>query len=191
MLLIYNLICAIKTVGILRNKTVTANFVQITYTFTIAVSGNGTTTPGAGTYSHPAGTVVRVTAAPSAGWVFSNWSGDATGSANPIDITMNTNKTITANFVPVGMTVIGNIKQNPQLYNGVPVQISGVYRGWQGGHGSPPVFRSDWVLQDASGSIYVTGGSKGLRYPQDAGKPVTVNGIVRLKSGIPYIDIRP
>ena len=42
--------------------------------------------------------VVQVRAVPNAGYLFSNWSGDATGTSNPVSVTMNGNKTVTANF---------------------------------------------------------------------------------------------
>lgn len=71
---------------------------------------------------------------------------------------------------------------------GREVVLTGFYRGWESGHGSPLATRSDWVLQDATGFIYVTGKSCGLRYPQDAGKPVIIKGIVKVKNGCYYIQ---
>ncbi len=100
---------------------------------------------------------------------------------------MNANKNIKANFALAGFTLIGAVNQNPAAYNGLPVNISGSYRGWEAGHGSPPVTRSDWVLQDLTGSIYVTGNNLGLRHPDDIGKNITVVGTIRLKNGQPYI----
>ncbi len=44
------------------------------------------------------GTMVELTATPSAGYMFDSWSGDALGSDNPITIVMDADKTITANF---------------------------------------------------------------------------------------------
>jgi hypothetical protein len=41
---------------------------------------------------------VQLTANPSSGWSFSHWSGDYSGSDNPITITMNSNKNIIAHF---------------------------------------------------------------------------------------------
>ena len=65
---------------------------------TVEVKMNGTvqTAP----YIFPAGTTVQAQANPTAGYSFSNWTLDGTnaGSANPYNITMNSNHTITANF---------------------------------------------------------------------------------------------
>jgi hypothetical protein len=47
---------------------------------------------------------VQLTATPESGWSFSNWSGDYFGSDNPTNITMNTNKNITAHFMNISGT---------------------------------------------------------------------------------------
>ena len=41
---------------------------------------------------------MTLTAAPGSGYSFGNWSGDASGTASPVTLTMNSNKTVTANF---------------------------------------------------------------------------------------------
>ncbi len=79
------------------NQGYTASFTQ--YTLTIIAGTGGTTNPAPGTYAHDSGTQVSVTATPNTGYGFSNWSGDASGTSNPITITMDANKTITANFI--------------------------------------------------------------------------------------------
>jgi hypothetical protein len=72
----------------------------IRYTLTIRYAGNGsgsvTTTPLGPTFV--AGTVVTLTAVPSATSTFAGWSGAVTGMTNPITLTMNCNKTVTATF---------------------------------------------------------------------------------------------
>lgn len=81
-----------------RDKTITANFSPIpSYTLTVMVSGQGTVDPPGGIY--PSNTMVSLTATPASGWVFSRWTGSVTGSTNPVTITMNGNKTVTAVFV--------------------------------------------------------------------------------------------
>jgi len=66
-------------------------------TLTINTAGQGTVT-GAGPFA--SGTVVSVSATPASGWQFVNWTGDAVANSSSASttITMNGNKTITANF---------------------------------------------------------------------------------------------
>jgi hypothetical protein len=68
------------------------------YTLTMNTSGNGSVSldPAGGTYNED--TVVMLTANPDAGNQFDNWAGDLTGTANPGMLTMDADKTVTANF---------------------------------------------------------------------------------------------
>ncbi len=68
------------------------------YNLTIYVNGNGTVTPGNGTYL--SGTTVTIQAFNAVGWRFSGWSGDLSGNTNPTNLTMTTNKTVAASFTP-------------------------------------------------------------------------------------------
>jgi uncharacterized repeat protein (TIGR02543 family) len=73
-----------------------------TYSVTIATNGSGTTSPAPGTYTVAAGTTGAVTATPASGSTFTGWSGAATGTANPVTITVNADTTLTASFAPGG-----------------------------------------------------------------------------------------
>jgi uncharacterized repeat protein (TIGR02543 family) len=86
------------TVTMNANKNITANFTINTYTLTVA-SSNGTVSkvPNQTTFNY--GATATLTATPNTGYIFSSWSGDATGSANPLTVTIDANKNITANFV--------------------------------------------------------------------------------------------
>jgi pectate lyase len=89
------------------NKTVTANFTQsqtTTYTLTTTVSpsAGGTVTRSPDATSYAAGSTVTLTASPSSGYSFSSWSGAASGTTSSITITMDANKTVTANFSQSG-----------------------------------------------------------------------------------------
>ncbi len=69
------------------------------YTLTVNTEGSGSVNPSAGTYA--SGNVVNVTATPDIGWTFDNWSGDVPSgheTDNPVTITMDSDKTITAHF---------------------------------------------------------------------------------------------
>ncbi len=61
-------------------------------------SENGTVLKSSNLSEFESGTVVRLTSIPNDGFVFSNWSGDVSGTANPIDIVMDGNKNVTANY---------------------------------------------------------------------------------------------
>jgi uncharacterized repeat protein (TIGR02543 family) len=71
-----------------------------TYALTLAVDpvSGGTITPSVGSHTYAVGTAVSITAMPASGYVFAGWSGNLSGSANPISITMDANKVVTANF---------------------------------------------------------------------------------------------
>ena len=89
------------TVTMNGDKTVTANFIVApTYTLTVQVSplGWGTVAVSPSQAEYASGTVVTLTATAASGYAFSNWTGDVTGTANPTTVTMNGNKTVTANF---------------------------------------------------------------------------------------------
>jgi uncharacterized repeat protein (TIGR02543 family) len=89
------------------NKNVTANFKRITYTLTInAVNGSVLMDPDGGTYN--SGALIFVTAEPDSGYVFNGWSGNLTGDQNPVLITMNQNKNITALFKQIINTANAN-----------------------------------------------------------------------------------
>lgn len=97
------------TVNMNSAKSVTANFAAISssYTLTANVSGSGSVAKSPNQASYTSGTIVQVTASPSAGYQFAGWSGAATGTTNPINVTMDANKTVTATFtlIPTGSEI--------------------------------------------------------------------------------------
>ncbi len=129
------------------NRTVTATFVQQTYTLTVNVTGSGSVSKAPDQAQYGSGAVVQLTAVPAAGWVFSGWSGDLTGSTNPASITMSANRTVTATFVQqtytltVNVTGGGSVTKAPdqaQYGSGAVVQLTAVaaagwvFSGWSG-----------------------------------------------------------
>ena len=87
---------------------------------------------------------------------------------------------------------ISAIINDPVAYIEKDIAIVGEYRGWQSEAGyGPPVTRSDWVIRDKSGEIYVTGKLPGLDPVEDIGKKIRVKGVVRIgKNNRPYIEAK-
>src|SRR5436309_2238775 len=91
----------------------------------------------------PCGTV-EVYVFPCDGSQFIGWSGDVSGSANPLTFTLDGNKSITANFAPntctLDLTVVGNgtVTRNPDPPACGPVELTAVpddgshFVGWSG-----------------------------------------------------------
>lgn len=83
------------TDGAVFRYTVASSY-TLTVTASPSVGGSIGRSPDASPYVP--GTVVSLTANPAAGYVFTGWSGDLTGAANPSTITMNADKNVTATF---------------------------------------------------------------------------------------------
>ena len=84
------------------DKNITAEFTAL-YTLTLSAE-NGTVTATPDQEEYVQGTAVTLTAVPGEGFEFSGWSGDASGDANPLEITMDANKSITASFSEIPVT---------------------------------------------------------------------------------------
>ena len=88
------------------------------HNLTMAVTGNGTVTPAAGTYAYAQGTVVDISAIPASGYQFVNWTGEVDNvNAATTTVTMDATKTVTANFVQINhnltMAVTGSGTTTP------------------------------------------------------------------------------
>jgi len=82
------------------DKSITAVFEEemVEYGLSININGEGSTSPSEGTHTYEEGTVVTVEATPAEGWEFDEWTGDYTGEESVINIEIDQDKQITANF---------------------------------------------------------------------------------------------
>jgi hypothetical protein len=102
--------------------TISSTFAINTYTLTVnAINGTVTKTPDQPAYNH--GTSVQLTATPNTGYRFVSWSRDLTGSVNPVTITMDANKNITANFALNPPTITSFTPANGPI--GTSVTVTG------------------------------------------------------------------
>jgi hypothetical protein len=101
------------------DKAVTAYFRGSEALLAVYVDGGGDVTVDPDQASYDYGQQVELTAVPDAGWVFDHWDGDATGSDNPLTISMTGNKIITAYFTQETFTLSvtingsGSVTQDP------------------------------------------------------------------------------
>ena len=174
------------TITMNANKNITANFTAIAGTFTLnVIAVNGTVLKNPNLVSYNSGAIVQLTATPTTGYVFSTWSGDATGSVNPLPVTMNANKNITANFTLLGLNdftlnviaVNGTVVKNPNLVSytsGTNVQLTATpntgytFTSWSG---------------DATGTI------SPLTVIMNANKNITANFTADVIAGPLAIDL--
>jgi hypothetical protein len=106
---------------------------------------------------------------------------------------------LTWSEVPQLTDIVGTIIATPNMFKDQEINIIGFYRGWDLLHEvniSPPITRSDWVIKDTNGAIYVNANSiaklpDGLNPGslEDTNAMLKVTGIVHVTNeGQPYID---
>ena len=97
--------------------TVSVSFPPDEYTLTTPNDGSGSVDRSSeGPYY--LNDVVEITAVPGKGWTFSQWIGDASGSANPLNIRMDGDKEITATFIINSYTVTFDLGEHGLLTSG-------------------------------------------------------------------------
>ena len=80
---------------------------------TVLPNGNGTVSVSPSQNVYTNGVTVTLTAWPGANQRFTNWSGDASGNLNPLQLSLTASQVITANFVPGAATNPPVITQPP------------------------------------------------------------------------------
>ena len=86
------------TIIINGDTTITGTFFEGVHQLLLDTNGEGSVTADPDQPFYPNDMPVQLSADPELGWSFSSWSGDQTGSDNPVSITMNGDKSVTANF---------------------------------------------------------------------------------------------
>lgn len=74
------------------------------YILTLLKNGNGSISKESEWTSYFSNETERVTATPTSGWSFKKWTGDAFGTNTTLNLTMNNNKTVMANFWNVSIS---------------------------------------------------------------------------------------
>jgi ribosomal protein S28E/S33 len=158
-----------RSVTVTGSMAITANFVQNPYTLTANIVGSGSVSKSPDQASYHLNDNVILTATPIAGWSFSGWSGNLTGTGNPAAVSITGNIVVTATFVRSAFSVsllvfpsssAGSVTANatgPYHYGDVVVltetPVSGwSFSGWSGDGAGSGVTRSVTV----TGNMAVT-----------------------------------
>jgi len=166
-------------------KTVTATFQQIPptqYILTVNTTGEGFVKVDPPDTTFILGTVVTLTPIPDDGWIFSGWSGDLTGAADPGSITMDADQTVTATFIektfPEPPTADGPANESI-IDEGSPVTLdTSDYTDPDGDNH----YQSHWEVWRADTETLLTG------YPLITTQDLLLHNItVQLDAGLKYV----
>jgi hypothetical protein len=136
-------------ISIIINGTtsITATFVQNSFTLSISTVGNGVVSKNPDQASYHLGDIVTLAASPSSGWGFGGWSGAFVSSLNPVSVVINGTTSVTATFAQstYSLTVIsvggGSVVKTPDqltYHFGDVVQLTAApvagwsFSGWSG-----------------------------------------------------------
>jgi len=186
-----------------KEMNITANFLRKEYEINFTILGEGTveekilTSPSGKNY--PNGTVVQLIPKPNEGWIFESWGGDLAGTDSPQNITVDSEKNVTLNFVKDLLSVKLNntVWVGDENYMGCDcgfaekiafkdsvifeLDVSEFYDGGPPGcYPYNPIFRGD--LREGSGEI--------LDYKEDANKlSFTMQSMGKIFDHTEYITI--
>jgi uncharacterized repeat protein (TIGR02543 family) len=134
-----------------------------------ATSGEITRSSNASYY--PTGTKIGLTAEPAAGWEFTGWSGDLTGTKNPDTVTLNANKSVVANFAlkADGSNLVKNGDFSAASENGLGGGDSWKLNKW--GNSAASHYSADGAVTININTLPTTGNSYDLQLVQ-AGIPL-------------------
>ncbi len=122
--------------------------VGVSYALNVTIAGEGTVSRNPDGESYDENTVVSLFATPATGYLFDGWSGDLSGRQNPMSITMDAEKNVTANFVAASTYTLttsvvgeGTIEVTPEAdryEEGAVVTLTAIpdgelaFAGWSG-----------------------------------------------------------
>jgi hypothetical protein len=92
-----------------------------------------------------------------------------------------------------GKITIQKILKNPAEFANKEIALEGAFQGWKGKcEDSSPLSRSDWILKDETGCIYVSGKIPGgVSTTEPRGEVVVLSGTLRAKEGgKPYFEAK-
>jgi len=183
------------------DKSLTANFklqdTTVYYTLSVNVSPQGggevQVSPSSADGRYVAGTQVTLTAVANSGYEFSHWSGDASGTVNQINVVMDSDKSITANFKLQGTTIYYTLTVNVNPQGGGVVQVSPSSADGRYVAGTQvtltAVANSGYEFSHWSGSVSDT--MNPIDVYMDSNKSITANFVVKGSTSSKIVLLKP
>ena len=147
------------TITVNQDQSVEAVFEKKTYALTVSTQGKGSVTKSPDQSKYEYNSNVDLTANPNSGWEFVEWQGDVTGSSNPVQVTMDGPKDVTAVF-----------KDKDALY----VNDTGDGPDASPGDGSCATSGGNCTLRAAIQEANATSGTITIRFDIDGSGPHTI-----------------
>jgi len=105
---------AVATVSMTENKTLTAVFERIPYTFNVIIDGQGSVVPADLPSTVYYGDSLTLTASPANGWEFSGWAGSITDNNAVAGVKIVGNTSVTAVFTEIGKVKVSAVASPPE-----------------------------------------------------------------------------
>lgn len=142
-------------------SSASVSYTQNTATYTVSLSkGPGiSSVSGAGTYEE--GSTVSISATPSSGYTFSNWTGYSTSSSNPFTFVINQNRSYTANATNSSYVITYNAGNYGSGTNSTATKTHGATLTLKGAQFTRTGYKQTGWASDAEGTIlaYALSGS--------------------------------
>jgi len=166
-----------------------------TYTLSVSVSpsGAGAVSPSGGEYDP--GAKVTLTASPASGYTFDYWSGSASGTTPTVTITMDSDKSLTANFETAPIDEISCHEAKNHIGERTTVYGTVVDTHYASGSSGKPTFLNMcYPYPDPNRFTVVIWGENRGKFsqpPEDYydGKTIYVTGLIKEFKDVPEIEV--
>lgn len=111
------------TVTMDADKTITAVFERIQYELTLEIQGQGDVEVDPDETAFDPDTVVTLNARAADGWAFVQWTGAVESAENPVTLTMDADRAVTAEFQELSMTLSGRVTARGLPVAGAEVRV--------------------------------------------------------------------
>lgn len=176
-----------NTLGAITSSVAT---LTVNYSLATSLTGSGSVTPTPNPIGYTPGSSVTLTASPDAGFTFTGWSGNASGTVNPLNLTLTTNLAVTATFISTNVDLYIDNTNSEVAFAG----------SWSSGTSATDKYLSDYRFANLAASTSATAtytpnlATTGLYdiyvwYPQGSNRPTNAPVTITHASGTTNLTV--